>query len=88
MPRTLSASQVWVTNTATVTGRDPSGHRVTASDHASVTIVAPAALNGGSSGSGDGTAFTGGDATVPGLAALVLAALGVASLVLAARRRS
>jgi len=88
MPRTLSASQVWVTNTATVTGRDSSGHRVTASDHASVTIVARAAHNGGSSGSGDGTAFTGGDATLPGLAAMALAVVGVASLLLAARRRS
>ena len=87
MPRTLSAAQVWVTNTAIAIGHDPSGHRVTATDHASVTIVAPAAHNGGSSG-GDGTAFTGGDATLPGLAAVVLAAVGVASLLLAARRRS
>lgn len=88
MPRTLTATQVWVTNRASATGRDPSGHRVTTSAHASVTIVAPAAHHGGSSGGGDGTAFTGSDATIPGLAAFVLAALGVASLVLAARRRS
>lgn len=89
MPRILSATQVWVTNTATATGRDPSGHRVTASDHANLTIVAPAAHNGGSSGNGDGTAFTGGDATLPGVAAVVvLAVVGVASLLLAARRRS
>jgi len=88
MLRTLSATQVWVTNTATVTGQDPSGHRATATAHASVTIVAPAAHHGGSGGSGDGTAFTGSDATLPGIAAMVLTVLGVASLLLAARRRS
>ena len=86
-PHTLSAIQVWVTNTATAAGHDPSGHRSTASDRASVTIVSSAAHSGGSSG-GDGTAFTGGDATLPGFAAVVLAVVGVASLLLAARRRS
>ena len=37
---------------------------------------------------GDGTAFTGSDTTVPGLASVRLAAVGVASLLVAARRRS
>jgi hypothetical protein len=88
MHRTLTAAHVWVTNTATVTGDDPSGHAVTSNGHAAVTIVAPAAHNGGSSATGDGTAFTGGDATVPGFVALALAVVGVASLLLASRRRS
>lgn len=86
--RSLRAAHVWVTNTATVTGEDPSGHSVTASDRAAITIVAGAAHHDGSSGNGDGTAFTGGDATLPGLAALVLALVGATSLLLAARRRS
>jgi archaellum component FlaG (FlaF/FlaG flagellin family) len=88
MTRTLSAKHVWVTNTGTVTGSDPSGDHVTASDQASVTIVAPASDPGGSGGNGDGTAFTGGDATLPGLAAVLLAIVGAGSLVAASRRRS
>jgi uncharacterized repeat protein (TIGR01451 family) len=88
MTRALSATHVWVTNTGTVTGHDPSGHPVSASDQASVTIVAPATHPGGSSGSGDGTAFTGGDARLPGIAAVVLAMVGAGSLLAAARRRS
>ena len=43
--RTLSATQVWVINTATARGTDASGASVSASDEASVTIVA--AANGG-----------------------------------------
>jgi hypothetical protein len=88
MTRTLSATHVWVTNTGTATAQDPSGHGVTASDQASVTIVAPATHPGGSSGNGDGTAFTGGDATLPGAAAVLLAIAGAAALLAAARRRS
>jgi hypothetical protein len=79
--RTLTATHVWVTNTATVAAHDASGRRVTANDRSSVTTV-------GSNGSGDGTAFTGGDATLPGIAALALALVGAASMLLAARRRS
>jgi uncharacterized repeat protein (TIGR01451 family) len=88
MTRTLSAKHVWVTNTGTATAQDPSGHHVTASDQASVTIVAPATVPGGSGGNGDGTAFTGGDATLPGVAAVLLALVGAGSLLAAARRRS
>ena len=88
MTRTLSAKHVWVTNTGTATAQDPSGHHVAATDQASVTIVAPAVHRGGSSGSGDGTAFTGGDATFPGAAAVLLAIVGAGSLLAAARRRS
>jgi hypothetical protein len=87
LQRTLTATHVWVTNTATATGADPSGHTVKASAHASVTIVASAAHNGGTNGNGDGTAFTGRDATLPSIAALVLAIVGATSLMLAARRR-
>jgi hypothetical protein len=86
-PRTLTATHVWVTNTATVTGKDASGHRASASGHAAVTIVASAAHPGGTAGNGDGTAFTGGDATVPGVAALLLAIVGATSLFVAARSR-
>jgi hypothetical protein len=78
---------VWVTDTATATARDPSGHPVTAHGQTSVTIVAP---NGGAGGTGggDGTAFTGSDATVPGLASILLAVAGIASLLVAGRRRT
>jgi uncharacterized repeat protein (TIGR01451 family) len=86
-PRTLTATHVWVTNTATVAGKDASGHRARASAHAAVTIVAGAARTGGTAGNRDGTAFTGGDATVPGVAALLLALVGGTSLFVAARRR-
>jgi hypothetical protein len=64
-----------------VAAHDASGRRVTANDHSSVTTV-------GSNVSGDGTAFTGSDATLPGIAALALALVGAASILLAARRRS
>ena len=90
MDRVLSARHVWVIDTATATAQDPSGHRV--SDHASGerhdrqrrAEAAAAPVRPG----GDGTAFTGSDATVPGLASILLAAAGVASLLVAARRRS
>jgi hypothetical protein len=84
--RVLSARHVWVVDTATATAKDPSGDPVSAHASASVTIVAPSA--GGGTGGGDGTAFTGSDASLPGLAAILLAAAGIASLVVAARRRS
>jgi hypothetical protein len=86
--RVLSARHVWVVDTATATAKDPSGHPVSAHASASVTIVAPSAGDSGGTGGGDGTAFTGSDATAPGLAAILLAAAGIASLLVAARRRS
>jgi uncharacterized repeat protein (TIGR01451 family) len=81
--RVLGARHPWVINTATATGHDPSGHAVTASDHAAVTIVA-----GADGTNGDGTAFTGSDATPSAVAALVLAIAGITALLLAERRRS
>ena len=85
--RVLSARHVWVTDTATASAKDPSGHPVTAKGQASVTIVASDG-NGGATGGGDGTAFTGSDATLPGLASILLAAAGIASLLVAGRRRT
>jgi hypothetical protein len=85
--RVLSARHVWVTDTATATAKDPSGHPVSARASASVTIVAPTGGGTGGTSGGDGTAFTGSDATVPGLASILLAAAGIASLLVAARRR-
>ncbi len=82
--RTLSATQVWVINTATARGTDASGASVSASDEASVTIVA--ADNGGQGVHG-GTAFTGLDATPAGTLAISLGLVGAALLV-AARRRA
>jgi uncharacterized repeat protein (TIGR01451 family) len=86
--RTVTAERVWVTNTATVTAKDASGHGVRSRDRAAVTIVAASTHAGGTNASGDGTAFTGGDATVPGLVALVLVVVGATALLLGARRRS
>jgi uncharacterized repeat protein (TIGR01451 family) len=84
--RVLSASGVWVVNTATVVAREPSGRSVTASANASVTTVA--AAGDGSRGAGsDGTAFTGVDAKMPAILGTFLALLGVI-LLLAARRRA
>jgi uncharacterized repeat protein (TIGR01451 family) len=87
--RVLAARDPWVTNTATATGDDPSGHPVTASDSAAVTIVAATATGGATSGGGgrDGTAFTGSDATLPGVVAVALAITGFAALAFAQRRR-
>jgi uncharacterized repeat protein (TIGR01451 family) len=85
--RVLTARHPWVSNTASATGSDPSGHAVTASDHAAVTIVAGSGA-GNPNGGGDGTAFTGGDTTLPAVAALLLAIAGITALVLADRRRS
>ena len=82
--RTLSATQVWVINTATARGTDASGGSVSASDDASVTIVAPG--NGGQGGHG-GTAFTGLDSTPAAALAISLGLVGAALLV-AARRRA
>ena len=83
--RVLSATDVWVTNTATVTGADPSGRAVRASDTAAVTIVASATRP--SQPGSDGTAFTGTDAGDLGLIGLVLAIIGLAFL-RAARKRA
>jgi uncharacterized repeat protein (TIGR01451 family) len=85
--RVLSAHHVWVTDTVTASAKDPSGHPVSARGRASVSIVASSG-NGPTTGGGDGTAFTGSDATVPGLASILLAAAGIASLLVAARRRT
>ena len=82
--RTLSATQVWVINTATARGTDASGASVSASDDASVTIVA--AGSGGQGGHG-GTAFTGLDSTPAAALAISLGLVGAALLV-AARRRA
>jgi hypothetical protein len=82
--RTLSATQVWVINTATAEGTDASGGSVSASDEASVTIVA--AGDGGQGGHG-GTAFTGLDATPAAAIAISLGLMG-AGLLLAGRRRA
>ena len=79
--RTLSATGVWVVNTATAKGTDAGGASVSATDDASITIVSA----GG--GRGDGTAFTGLDATPAAMLAAVLGALG-AGLLLAAKRRA
>jgi uncharacterized repeat protein (TIGR01451 family) len=83
--RVLSATAVWVTNTATATGADPSGRAVRASDAASVTIVANAAQP--SQPGSNGTAFTGTDAGDLGLIGIVLAIIGLAFL-RAARKRA
>jgi uncharacterized repeat protein (TIGR01451 family) len=80
--RILSATDVWVTNVASVRASDPTGASVEASGQASITIVgASSGPTGDGTGDGgtDGTAFTGADVTWP-LAALV--ALGIAGLVL------
>jgi len=83
--RVLSATAVWVTNTATARGTDLGGRVVTDTDEASITIVAG---NAPGAGGGDGTAFTGLDATSAGITAMVLALAGVCLLVGAARRRT
>lgn len=79
--RTLSATGVWVVNTATATGTDAGGASVSATDDASIAIVSA----GG--GRGDGTAFTGLDATPAAMLAAALGALG-AGLLVAAKRRA
>jgi uncharacterized repeat protein (TIGR01451 family) len=82
--RTLSATDVWVINTATAEGTDAGGRSVSASDGTSVTIVA--AGNGGQGGHG-GTAFTGLDATPAAALAIALGLVG-AALLAAGRRRA
>jgi uncharacterized repeat protein (TIGR01451 family) len=82
--RTLSATDVWVINTATAEGTDAGGRSVSASDETSVTIVA--AGNGGQGGHG-GTAFTGLDATPAAALAIALGLVG-AALLAAGRRRA
>jgi uncharacterized repeat protein (TIGR01451 family) len=89
LDRTLAARDPWVANTAIASGDDPSGRAVTASSRALVTIVAGATTAGaGSNRGGDGTAFTGRDATLPAAAAMLLAIVGVAALLFPGRHRS
>ena len=85
--RVLSTTDVWVTNTATARGIDGAGDAVLASDETSVTIVGAGLHAGGSGNGGDGTAFTGLDATGASAAAMLLALAGVC-LLAAARRRA
>jgi hypothetical protein len=85
--RVLSVRHVWVTDTATVTGSDPSGSSVHATDQAVVTIV-DAGTQPSSGGTGGGTAFTGSSTAVPAGAAVVLVIAGLAALLTARRRRS
>ncbi len=82
--RTLSATDVWVTNTATAQGTDAGGRSVAATDEASVTIVA---AGDGAQGGHGGTAFTGLDATPAAAIAISLGLMG-AGLLLAGRRRA
>lgn len=82
--RVLNASDVWVTNTATARGTDVAGHVVSGTDVAAVTIVA---AGSGSGSGGDGTAFTGLDATPAAVVAALLGLLG-AGFLIAARRRA
>jgi len=82
--RTLSATDVWVINTATARGTDAGGRSVAASDEASVTIVA---VGSGDQGGHGGTAFTGLDATPAAALAIALGLVG-AWLLAAARRRA
>jgi uncharacterized repeat protein (TIGR01451 family) len=79
--RILSASPVWVTNTATARGTDAGGHMVSDADEASVTIVSAG------TGAHGGTAFTGLDATPAAALGALLGLLG-AGLLVAARRRA
>ena len=70
---------------AKATGADPSGHAVTATGSAAVTLVAPNA--GGPASGGDGTAFTGAPIATPLSAGIILALLGVGALLVERRRR-
>jgi uncharacterized repeat protein (TIGR01451 family) len=81
--RLLRTTAVWVTNTATAHGTDAGGRAVSASDEASVTIVA----GSGGIGHGDGTAFTGSGTASAATTAVLLALVGV-GLLLADRRRA
>jgi hypothetical protein len=87
--RVLSASGVWVTNTATAVADDPSGAAVRATDAASISIVAASANatgpGGANSGTSDGTAFTGTDLRSATIGLIALAVLGVCMLALARR---
>jgi len=83
--RLVSARHVWVIDRAKATGADPSGHAVTATGSAAVTLVAPNA--GGPASGGDGTAFTGAPIATPLSAGIILALLGVGALLVERRRR-
>ena len=83
--RLVGARHVWVIDRAKATGADPSGHAVTATGSAAVTLVAPNA--GGPASGGDGTAFTGAPIAAPLSAGIMLALLGVGALLVERRRR-
>jgi hypothetical protein len=84
--RELSATDVWVVNTATVVGIEPSGRSVTAAANAAISLVA--ATSDGTTGTGSGgTAFTGSPARTPAALGLFLGLLGLA-LVVGSRRRA
>jgi uncharacterized repeat protein (TIGR01451 family) len=85
--RVLRADDVWVVNRATASGTDVAGRDVSATDRASVTIVAPTTANGSGRHTGGGTAFTGSDSTVPAAVALALALIGVTALLFGRRLR-
>jgi uncharacterized repeat protein (TIGR01451 family) len=78
--RIVSASGVWVTNTATARGTDAADQAVSDSDTASVTIVAAGSAR-------DQTAFTGLDSTPAAAVAVLLGLVGV-SFLIAARCRA
>jgi len=80
--RVLSATSVWVTNTATASGTDAGGHSVSDAATASITIV-----SGRGDGGHGGTAFTGLDATPAAILAALLGLLG-AGLLRSSRRRA
>jgi len=82
----LPADQLSVLNVGTASGTDTLGLTVSDTDDATVTIVEAAGGTDGTGG-GDGTAFTGSDASTPSAAAAALALIGL-GLLLAARRRT
>jgi uncharacterized repeat protein (TIGR01451 family) len=89
LDRLLRVDRVWVVDEVRAVGSDPSGRTVTATDDASVTIVAPASTTGPEPGTGHGgTAFTGSDATIPAALAIGLALCGGMALLLARRPRT
>jgi hypothetical protein len=82
--RELAATDVWVVNTATVVGAEPSGRSVSASANAAISLVA---ATGGTTDKGSGgTAFTGSPTTTPAILGVFLGLLGIA-LVVGSRRR-
>jgi hypothetical protein len=74
-----------VTDQATATGADPSGHDVTATGSSAVTLVAQSAH--GTGNGGDGTAFTGAPIATPLSACIILALIGGGALFAERRKR-